>query len=80
MFLKVELSDEYSGGRTIYTIKDNPITTRKNNNPNGPSKMLKGSNGEKMKITKAIIIADKKAIHKPRNKLIITINFSKRGW
>ena len=74
-----ELSDEDSGGRIIYTIKDNPITTRKNNSTNEPLKILNGSNGEKMKITKVIIIAAKNAMLIPRNNLVNIISLSIRG-
>jgi len=74
-----ELTDEDSGGRKIYTIIDNPITTKKNNSPNEPPKILNGSNGEKIKITKVIIVAPKNAMLIPRNNLLNNISFSITG-
>lgn len=80
VFGEGKLPDEDSGGSITYTIKDKPITIKKNTTPKEPSKILKGRNGAKMKITKVIIIADKIAMIIPRKSLVNNFFFSCRIW
>ena len=78
VFWDEKLTDEDSGGSITYTIKDRPITIQKNTTPKDPSKILKGRNGAKTKITKVIIIADKIAMIIPRKSLVNNFFFSCR--
>jgi len=70
-----------SGGRNIYTIKDKATIIRNITTPREPPKMSRGSNGEKIKITNVMIIADKNEMTSPRNNLInLIIKFNLSCW